>query len=754
MVFHNAGNGYCVLKVVNGFDSFNATGNAIFTANPEGSLYTFKGEWGSHPRFGRQFVFSSLEPEGGQLWFFLAKVVKGLGDKLASLVIDTFGDETSEVIEHEPWRLLEVKGIGEKKLDQVVNSWAKYAPIRKLAELLIPHGVTQGMVVHIFNSLGDTAVAKVEESPYCLTTVPGIGFKRADRVAMAMGVASDSPARVEECIKYVLGQRADSAGDTVMLAGEVVTKVLEETAGEDKEHAVSAGLAADVIETMKATGALVGLPGGVALAQHHHIEQRIVQLLQERQKLPKIPLMPAHELDKAIQEMEREMRITLSPEQRGAVELVASGERTVVVAGFAGSGKTTVSRVILSLFARVYGRDSIMCCALSGIAADRIRKVSGFSGNTIHTTLGFSGSDFTYSAKNPLPYQVVALDEGSMVSGWLYYRLLSAIHAETVFLQFGDPAQLPPIGAADPFADCIDAELCPVVRLTKIYRQKSDSVLLEFANTIRKAQVPPNYKNGGYSDFCFTDKSIPNWYRLKNTLPQCEQDRLRDENNAEILANIKEECRQLRPSVRNVITDFQCLSPMRKGPLGTESLNRAVQEVFNPPVGQAEVSRFGIVFREQDKVVHVQNKNMRVFRGIERYLAEKGNVAFQEECRVFNGSVGILHRLDLNNEDAYVIFPAINLVVTYDFLHLGDIIELAWCLTVHKVQGSEVGWVIMPVTTGAFMMMNNKLLYTALTRAKQRAVLIGQAFMFERACKNLDETKRKTVFQELMQAGG
>ena len=165
-----------------------------------------------------------------------------------------------------------------------------------------------------------------------------------------------------------------------------------------------------------------------------------------------------------------------------------------------------------------------------------------------------------------------------------------------------------------------------------------------------------------------------------------------------------------------------------------------------------DLDRFGIIFRERDKVVHIQNKNMKIFRDVDRYLVAKGEVYFSDECRVFNGSLGILYRLDPEKEEAHVVYPSLNLVVCYDYLLLGDIVELAWCLTVHKVQGSEFDHCIIPVTTGAYMMMTNKWLYTALTRTKSRGLLIGQAFMFERACKNLDETKRKTVFREIVAA--
>ena len=404
---------------------------------------------------------------------------------------------------------------------------------------------------------------------------------------------------------------------------------------------------------------------------------------------------------------------------------------------------------MLGVLAKIFGRDEIVCMALSGMAASRVRKLSGFESGTIHSILKFKGNDAEYGPNNPMPFRVVLLDESSMNNSWLFYKVLAALDKGTILIMLGDPAQLPPIGSGDPFADIIANRLCPVAALTQIHRQEAGSVLVSNANVIRQGRVPEGYKAKGYKDFFFIDKSIPNWFQLRQSTTQSELDRLRDQNYQEIVDYIRRCCERLKPQLDNIITDFQVLSPIRKGALGVDSLNNAIQEVMNPPEGQAEMERFGVIFREGDKVVHTQNKNMPVCTEAMYFDCPEG-ADFDGDSRIFNGSVGIIARVDPEEETIDVHYPSIKSVVQYEFGQMKDIVELAYALTVHKSQGSEYATVIIPVSAAAFTMMTNKLMYTAITRAKERVMLVGQSYMFERACKNLDQTKRKTVIQELV----
>lgn len=757
IIFHSPETGYCVLSLDCGKDgAVSANGSAIFQGDPLRQAFVFRGSWTNHEKYGRQFAFTSCEPEGGELFYFLAKVVKGLGETLAREVIRQFGDETARIIDELPRRLLEVKGIGEKKLEQVLASWQKYAPLRALANLLTPFGVTSGAVAHIFNYFGERSVALIQKNPYVLCSCPGFGFKRADKVALAMGVAQDSPERIRECVKYVMSRQADDSGDTLMGEDAIVKLVTEETTDDDL-CGISAQQILDAIASLLLDRCLVQTPNGYALALHFDTERQILSLLKRRSVLPPKPLLPPDEVDRIVREIEGEMGIRLAPEQMEAVLLAASGVRTFAVAGYAGSGKTTVSRIILELYARVYGRAGICCMALSGIAADRIKNVSGFAGNTIHTSLGYTADGFTHCSENPLPYDVVVLDESSMVSGWLFLKTLTAIHDDTVLLMLGDNSQLPPIGAGDPFSDLLEHGLCPVARLTQIYRQAEDSVLLSFANSIRQGLVPTAYRATLYSDFRFEDFSIPGWFRMRQRLSKAEQDAVRDKKNSEIVARIQAESRDLHLKTKGaqfseIISSWQVLAPMRKGALGTENLNRMIQAAVNPACpGKTEMQRGGNTYRALDKVCHLANKDMPVI-SISAYktcLQAGGLPEFQETKRVFNGSVGIVWLVDDEESNVHVVYPSLGLVVCYDFIQMGDIVGLAWCLTVHKAQGNEFAEVVIPCDSSGFIMLNNKWLYTALTRAKKRALVVGEAYMFERAARTKDESKRKTVLQEL-----
>lgn len=761
VVYRSEDTGYCVLSADCGTEGLvSLTGSAIFQADPIQQQFVFRGSWSRHEKYGRQFSFVSCEPEGGELFYFLSKVVKGLGEKLAGEVIAAFGADAGRIIEDTPRRLLEIKGIGEKKLEQVLASWNKFAPLRDLANLLTPYGVTSGAVAQIFNYFGDRGAAIIKKNPYALCACPGFGFKRADKVALAMGVKPDSLDRIKECIKYVATRQADDVGDTLLSEEFIVEKVIEETTDESLA-AVQAELIKEVVCALALSRELVQTASGYSLAKHYDTEQKILALLKHRASLPRVPVLPPKEVTELVETIELDMGIKLAPEQLAAVQLAARGEKTFAVAGYAGSGKTTVSRVILELYARVHGRTGICCMALSGIAADRIKNVSGFTGNTIHTTLGYSADGFAHHAQNPLPFDVVVLDEASMVSGWLFLKVLEATHDETVLLLLGDNSQLPPIGAADPFSDLLDHGLCPTAQLTQIYRQAEDSVLLTFANDIRKGLVPMAYRATIYNDFRFEDFSIPGWFRLKNSLPKKDQEIVREKKNAEITARIQKECRILHEKTKGmrfneVISAWQVLAPMRKGTLGTENLNRIIQDAVNPnSPTKTEMQRNGNTYRAFDKVCHLVNKDMPTVSvaAYKTAFVSGGLPEFSETKRIFNGSVGVIWFVDEEQANVHVVYPSLGLIVCYDFIQMGDIVSLAWCLTVHKAQGNEFDEIVVPCDSSGFVMLNNKWLYTALTRAKKRALVVGEAYMFERAAKTKDESKRKTVLQELCVAG-
>jgi len=446
--------------------------------------------------------------------------------------------------------------------------------------------------------------------------------------------------------------------------------------------------------------------------------------------------------------MQREMKIIFSEEQAAAIRLIAAGNRTIAVTGFAGTGKSTLSKALINLLLSKYDSEEVCCMALSGIASDRIRKTSGFKAATIHTTLGWKGNEFEHGADNLLGYRVVLLDESSMVNSSIMRRVIESVDRDAVLILMGDPGQLPPIGAGDPFRNIIESGIIPVARLTKIYRQSEDSVLTMFANDIRQGLVPQGYQaGGGFRDFQFVERNMPgNYFRL----PDKEKIPLREENAKEILLFIENKMRAIAPHIEDPITDFQLLSPMRRGPLGIEVLNQLAQKVFNPgDHGGRVVHASGVTFKPGDKVVHVANKDMKVVQGrtLEQYHA---NSWVKDTRRVFNGSVGIVIDVEPETKEVLVAYPE-GYIAEYDSILLGaGVLELAYALTVHKSQGSEFKWVLLPISSAHAIMLTAQWLYTAVTRAKQKVLLVGQKYMFERACKSLSDTQRTTVLERLV----
>lgn len=746
-------NGYHVLSVKDKSGRLTkAVGTLAMEGNIEGLTFTFSGAWEIHHVHGKQFVFHAYRLEDNELFYFLSKVVKGLGPGTAKKVIDTFGeDELIRILDDDPDRLTAIKGIKGKKIQKIKESWGKHRELRALSDYLAPHGITTNTIVRIFNHFGQNAVEHIRKNPYVLTEIHGMGFKTADRVAVQLGVKPDSMFRIRKCIEYVMINEAENKGNTALAAGEIVRMTKEELDGESPGAEVSHETVAGYAKEMFREGELLGAGPLVALRSYYTIEKKILDLIDLRTSAEPIPLMTRSETDDFIAAKELERGITLSDEQRTAIHLVAEGHSSILLCGFAGTGKTTVSRLLLDLLSNRYGDSQIACMALSGIAADRIRSVTGYHAATIHTTLKFDGKSFRHKKGNPLPYKVLLLDESSMVNTSLYLKILEAVDNDAVFISVGDTGQLPPIGAGDPFSNLVESGRVPTVKLNRIYRQSSDSVLVEFANNIRQGVIPRSYDYQGYRDFLFIDRSIPGYRNLKTTLPEKELKALKDRNNEEIVEILLDQVAAALPYIQNSVTDFQVLSPQRKGVAGTDNLNKRLQGVCNPGETEKKVERFGFTFKKLDKVVHLRNKDMNVMSEADykTYGFESGHTSTE---RIYNGNVGIVAEVDVENEYLFVLYPFADggIVVRYDFMQVGDILELAYAMSIHKSQGNEMAYVFMPLTSAHFNMLNSKLLYTAVTRGKSKTVVVGQSSTFAMTCKNLDKSRRETVMSILM----
>ena len=742
-------NNWAVLSCEQGPKVFKATGTVLHDPKTLiGVVCSLDGEWENHPKFGMGFKLASISPDGSEMFFFLSRIVR-VGEKPAQAMVDMFSDEELTSIMESPERhreLLRVKGVGESRLGKITESWQKYRHVKMLSDFLTPYGLTPNLVMRVYAHFEDKAVDIVRSNPYQLTRVPGIGFKKADDVALRLGTTPHDPFRLEAGVEYVMSNMADDGGNTLVNPEDVVS-------GAKKELDCESGLmdTAEIEETlsqMEGRGSVVRLGDSIALPRHHSTEKKILEAIRRRMVLPPIPIMAPAATEKFINSAQQEMGIVFSEEQAEAIRLIAAGHRTIGVTGYAGTGKSTTSKALIKLLLSKFDEADVCCMALSGIASDRIRKTSGFTARTIHTSLGWKGNGFEHGADNPLGYQVVVIDECSMINSYLMRQVIESVSPDAVIILMGDPGQLPPIGAGDPFRNIIESGIIPVAKLTRIYRQSEDSVLTMFASDIRQGIVPSGYlKAGGFKDFQFVERNLPgNYFRLneKDKVP------LREANAQQIIDFIRQKMVAIAPHIKDPITDFQLLSPMRRGPLGTETLNRIAQDVFNPSSHDGKMIPVGsVVFKPGDKVVHTQNKDMQIVKG--QTLADYREGCYTPETkRVFNGSVGIVIQADPEDKTLLVRYPE-GFIALYDSILLGaGVLEMAYCLTTHKVQGSEYKAVLLPVSSAHTIMLNAQWLYTAVTRAKQKVILVGQKYIFEKCCKSMPETKRTTVLAKIL----
>lgn len=758
-------------------DGFSAKGSVL--EDPKSLVdtdVTLLGDWGADftNKWGKRcktFAFTSYQIRENQTIFFLLRMVRaGIPAKTARKIATDIGDKLGEVIENEPQRLRKYTGIGEKKLEKIVAKWAEFKHVKRLGEILLPYGITNNLILRVFEHFGEKAAEVVISDTYRLTEVRGIGFKKADEVAMKLGVAPQDPRRIAACVMFCMNEKAAGDGHSAVSIGGLLALVNDEIESDHlSEMAATESGVFPVVEALVSRGDLSVVDGVfpekeccLAVTWRFGMEKRIINAC----KNGRPGFKAVKDIDGWIDAYEKRTKIKLGDQQRAAVVNANSLPPILCVSGYAGTGKTTTSKAILQLYAEKYGDESIVGCALSGIAANRVRLQSGFPAMTVHSLLGFMGADYTYNGDNPLPYQVILLDEGSMVDSEMLFRLVSAINfkggAHLIIL--GDPAQLPPVGAGQPFADMLDHNLAPAVKLDRIYRQSEDAVITLFAADVRQGTVPAGLCNQGFADFRYLDYSIPDYWKLKKTLPEAELKEIRERNNTEIREAIARIAISHRDTMLNLysskqlkeyITYFQVLSPINDYAAGVKAMNKHLQSVLNPPTGNMQFPTTGDrAFRVRDKVVHLKNKNMEVVPMGKFRAWLEGDDSHVVESRVFNGQLGVVIKIDADedgeNMKLHVCYPNEGIVTWYEKEDLSSyLVDHAFCLTGHKSQGSEFKHVVFPMTLSHFVMLNPKWLYTAMTRAKEHLTIVGQKYAFEMACKRGDSAGRRTCLQLL-----
>ena len=723
IIYRNQENGYTVASLI--VDGEELTCVGTFQALSEGETICGKGRYTEHPSYGQQFSICSYETVVPQDAFAIERylgsgAIKGIGAALAARIVRKFGDDTLRIIEEEPERLAEVKGISERKAREIAEQVEEKADMRKAMMFLQKYGISQTLGVKIYQQYKQDMYRILKENPYKMAEdINGIGFKMADEIASRIGIHTDSDYRIRSGLLYIL-LLATGEGHVYLpkkLLLERAQQLLGVQADYMEKHLTDLSIDRKIvikeIETDHTEKQQV-----VYASQYYQIELHTAQMLHE---LNVKDTAEEGVLQEKIKQIQRAEKIDLDEKQQEAIkEAVRNG--LMVITGGPGTGKTTTINAIIRYF-EMEGLD-IYLAAPTGRAAKRMTEATGYEAKTIHRLLELTGIPeessarvhFERNAQNPLEADVIIIDEMSMVDIFLMHALLSAVVTGTRLILVGDVNQLPSVGPGSVLKDIIRSGEFPVVELTKIFRQASQSDIVVNAHKINQG-IPVVLDNKSM-DFFF----------LK-----------RYDANVIISVVITLIQKKLPKFVDAQPYDIQVLTPMRKGLLGVERLNGILQQYLNPPEKEKKEKEHGNgLFREGDKVMQIKN-NYQIeweVRGLYGIPVEKG-------VGVFNGDTGILREINTFAETVTVEFDE-RRFVEYSFKQL-DELELAYAITIHKAQGSEYPAVIIPLLGGPKMLMNRNLLYTAVTRARRCVTLVGDEKTFEEMEKNRMEQSRYTT---------
>ncbi len=715
IVFRNNENGYTVFQLVSGEEELTCVG--IFSVLSEGEMIEVRGERKEHPLYGEQLQASEYDvlapkDEAAMERYLGSGAVKGVGKTLAARIVRRFGGDTFRIIEEEPERLAEVKGISGRMAMEISAQMEEKRELRQAMMMLTQYGVSLSLAVKIYKKYGARTWQVVQENPYRLADdIVGVGFKTADEIASRIGIHSDSDYRIRSGLLYVL-QQASGEGHTC-LPRELLLVRAGELLGvdEDAVRAQMENLCMDNKLVLKEQGGEVM----VWYSRYYYMELNTARMLHD---LDLECAMEESLILEKLKRVESREKIELDEMQRRAVtESVKNG--LLIITGGPGTGKTTTINTIIRYFET---EDmEILLAAPTGRAAKRMTEATGYEALTIHRLLELSGApdqerseaSFERNEENPLEADVIIIDEASMVDIFLMHALLKAVSVGTRLILVGDIDQLPSVGPGCVLKDMIRSEAYHVVKLTKIFRQASQSDIILNAHRINRGE--PVKLDNQSRDFFFLQRQDPNVILRV------------------VLALVQE---KLPRYVDAKPYDIQVLTPMRKGALGVERLNEMLQRYLNPPSPEKnERETPHGRFREGDKVMQIRNNYQ-----IEWEARNRCGIAVDKGMGIFNGDLGVITRIDPLAETAEVLFDDYR-TVTYGFPQM-DELELAYAVTIHKSQGSEYPAVVIPLLGGPRMLMNRNLLYTAVTRARSCVTMVGSAQTFQAMIDNVSEQTR------------
>jgi len=712
IIYRNADNGYTVLNLVSGEDEITCVG--IFSAIAEGENIEAQGEYTEHPTYGQQFKVTSFEekaPEDEEAIerYLGSGAIKGIGLAMAARIVRRFKEDTFRIIEEEPERLAEIKGISNRKAMEIASQVNEKRDLRQAMIFLQQYGITMNLAVKVYQAYGQDVYGIIRENPYRLADdIDGVGFRTADEIAARVGIRMDSDFRVRSGILYTLLQ-ASGEGHTYLPETELTpraSKLLNVTAEQVEKQYMDLAIERKIILKQMEDQTQI------YAASFYYMEANTATMLK---RLNVSYDVSDAEIEQRIRGIEKKSGMTLDEHQVTAVkEAVRNG--LLVITGGPGTGKTTTINTIIRYF-ELEGLE-IFLAAPTGRAAKRMSETTGFEARTVHRMLELNGGaegsgGFERDESNPLEADVIIVDEMSMVDISLMYSLLKAISVGTRLILVGDVNQLPSVGPGSVLRDIIQSHACNVVMLTKIFRQASTSDIIVNAHKIN------------HGEEVILDNKSMDFFFLKRY-------------DADVIINVVLQLikQKLPKFVDATPYDIQVLTPMRKGLLGVERLNGILQRYMNPPANDKVEKEYGsTVFREGDKVMQTKNNYQLAWE-----IRTKFGLTVDKGLGIFNGDMGIIRQINDFAEQMIIEFDE-GRMVEYPYKLL-DELELAYAITIHKSQGSEYPAVVIPLLSGPMMLMNRNLLYTAVTRARKCVTLVGNEVTFQQMIRNTSQQKR------------
>lgn len=709
VTFQNEENGYTVAKVIPRGKAYEVTVIGTLTGVNVGESLRLRGMWTEHPRYGKQFQVrdyvvqlpATLE---GLRKYLGSGLIRGIGPVNAGRIVDVFGLQTLDVIEHNVNRLREVPGIGEKRAASVAVAWEEQKQIKEIMLFLQSYGVSTGLAVKIFKQYGDEAIAIVQENPYRLAKdIWGIGFKTADKVARQMGVAHDAPQRIEAGLHYVLGTFSDEGHcfATRLQLLDAATQILEvPTAGCEP-----------ALEGLLQQQELIAEDEAIYLPPFFRAEASVAAKLRLLLRSPRdrLETFTALDWDRAFTGLDARNDFKLAEAQRRAVRMALT-HKVAILTGGPGTGKTTITRAIIQLLQSK--GCSVLLAAPTGRAAKRLSELTGLEAKTLHRLLEYKpaqGNRFLRDSENPLDTDLIIVDEASMIDILLINHLLQAVEAGSHLLLVGDGDQLPSVGPGNVLQDLIASTVIPVTRLETIFRQADDSFIIVNAHRINHGELP------------LFPPETRDFFLFHQEDPEQATELVLDIVARRIPAKFGLDARR----------DVQVLSPMHRGPAGVSALNRRLQEVLNPPAAdKTQITHGSRILRTGDRVMQIHN---------------------DYERQVFNGDMGYIIAIDLEDQTVTIAFD--DTTALYEFSELDAIVH-AYAVSIHKAQGSEFPAVVLPLLTQHYMMLQRNLLYTGVTRARSLVVLVGGVRAIAIAVHNDKIARRNTRLAQRLQLLG